>query len=248
MIKISKPSYLKCVFGILGALLVTGCQNTQKDPNTIQVGICSDYPPFESRNDQNELVGYDVDLARIIGKELGKKVNFVDMSFNALLSSVQSGKIDMVISSVGITEEREKQVDFSDPYFFNRLTVVSRKEMPLLDENALKGKKIGVQLGSSFAHWAKIRNLKNVATMDLNPQLIEALKTRQIEGVIIDYTQAAIFCKKNANLVYHFLTHDEKGTAVVLKKGSTLRTLINQILQRLKSSGQLKTLESQWLR
>jgi polar amino acid transport system substrate-binding protein len=240
-------SYLKCAFSVMIALMVTGCKTAQKDPNTVQIGICSDYPPFESRNDQNELIGYDVDLSYMIGKALGKKVEFVDMSFNTLLNSVRSGKIDMVISSAGITEEREKQVDFSEPYFFNRLTVVSRKEMPIQDESALKDKKIGVQLGSSFAHWVKTRNLKNVTAMDLNPQLIEALKAKQIEGVIIDYTQAAIFCKKNPELVYHFLAHDEKGTAVVFQKGSPLRGPVNQILQKLKDSGQLEALEKKWL-
>ena len=240
-------SYLKCAFSVLAALLITSCQNTQKNPNSIQIGICSDYPPFESRNDQNALVGYDVDLSHMIGQELGKKVEFVDMSFNTLLNSVRSGKIDMVISSVGITEEREKQVDFSEPYFFNRLTVVSRKDMPLANENTLPGKKIGVQLGSSFAHWAKTRNLNNITAMDLNPQLIEALKAKQIEGVIIDYAQAAIFCQKNPELIYHFLEHDEQGTAVVFQKGSPLRDSVNQILQKLKASGQLQALEKKWL-
>lgn len=240
-------SYLKCACSILAALLVTNCHNAPKDPHTVQVGICSDYPPFESRNTNNELIGFDVDLSNMIGQELGKKVEFVDMSFGALLNSVQSGKVDMVISSAGITEEREKQVDFSEPYFFNRLTVVSRKDTPLQDENALRDKPIGVQLGSTFAHWAKTRNLKNVTAMDLNPQLIEALKAKQIEGVIIDYTQAAIFCKKNKELAYHFLAHDEKGTAVVFQKGSLLRIPVNQILEKFKASGQLQALEKKWL-
>ena len=240
-------SYVKCAFSVLAAFFVTNCHGPQKDPNSIQVGICSDYPPFESRNNQNELVGYDVDLSHMIGKELGKKVEFVDTSFNTLLNSVRSGKIDMVISSVGITEERKKQVDFSQPYFFNRLTVVSRKDIPLANENALQNKKIGVQLGSSFAHWAKTRKLNHVTAMDLNPQLIEALKAKQIEGVIIDYTQAAIFCQKNPELIYHFLEHDEQGTAVVFQKGSPLRDSVNQILQKLKASGQLQALEKKWL-
>lgn len=231
----------------LVALLVAGCQGSHKDPNTIQIGICSDYPPFESRNAKNELVGFDVDLSNMIGQELGKKVKFVDMAFNTLLNSVRSGKIDMVISSTGITEERQKQVDFSDPYFFNRLTVISRKDMPIQDENSLKDRKIGIQLGSVFAHWAKTRNLKNVTAMDLNPQLIEALKAKQIEGVIIDYTQAVVFCKKNPELAYHFLEHDEKGTAVVFQKGSPLRVTVNQILGKFKASGQMKALEKKWL-
>ena len=237
----------KLPLGIAASLFITSCNSTQKDPNSIQVGICSDYPPFESRNDNNELVGYDVDLANMIGQELGKKIEFVDMSFNVLLNSVQSGKIDMVISSVGITEERKKQIDFSIPYFFNRLTVVSRKDLPLQDERALEDKRIGVQLGTSFAHWTKSRNLKNVTTMDLNPQLIEALKAKQIDGVIIDYTQAAIFCRKNSDLVHHFLQHDEKGTAVVFKKGNPLREHVNQILEKLKTSGQMTALEKKWL-
>lgn len=240
-------SYFKCAFGILAAFLVAGCQNNQKDPNIIKVGLSSDYPPFESRNDRNELVGFDVDLANMIGKELGKKIEFVDMSLGALLNSIQSGKIDMIISCVGITEEREKQVDFSEPYFVNRLTVVSRKDMPLQDESALKDKKIGVQLGSTFVQWLKTRNFKNVTAMDLNPQLIEALKAKQVDGVIMDYTQAAAFCKKNPSLIYHFLTHDEKGAAVMFQKGSTLRVSVNQILQKLKASGQLQTLEKKWL-
>jgi polar amino acid transport system substrate-binding protein len=240
-------SSFKCAFGVLAAFFFASCQNTHKDPNVIQVGLSSDYPPFESRNNQNELIGFDVDLSNMIGKELGKKVEFVDMSLGALLNSLQSGKIDMIISCVGITDEREKQVDFSEPYFINRLTIVSRKDMPLTDENALKDKKIGVQLGSTFVHWLKARNLTNVITMDLNPQLIEGLKAKQVDGVIMDYTQAAAFCRKNPALVSHFLTHDEKGTAVMFQKGSSLRMPVNQILQKLKASGQLQSLEKKWL-
>ncbi len=239
--------FVRWMLGLLAAFLVVNCHDHHKDPNALRVGICSDYPPFESRNDKNELAGFDVDLANMIGQEMGKKIEFVDMSFNALLNSVKSGKIDMVISSVGITEEREKQVDFSIPYFFNRLTVVSRKNMPLQNENALRDKKIGVQLGSTFAHWAKTRNLKQVTTMDLNPQLIEALKAKQIDGVIIDYTQATIFCKKNPELIYHFLEHDEKGTAVVFQKGSLLLGSVNQVLQKLKAAGRMQALEKKWL-
>jgi polar amino acid transport system substrate-binding protein len=240
-------SYFKCTFSVLAALFVTNCQNTPKDQNIIQVGISSDYPPFESRNEKNELIGFDVDLATMIGKELGKKIEFVDMSFGALINLVQSGKIDLMISSVGVTEEREKKFDFSDPYFVNRLTVVSRKDKPITNENDLKDNKIGVQLGSTFVPWLKSRNLNNVTAMDLNPQLIEALKAKQVDGVIMDYTQAATFCKKNSELAYHFLTHDEKGTAIMFQKGSPLRTPVNQVLQKLKTSGQLTALEKKWL-
>jgi len=237
----------KLPLSILTAILISGCQNIQKNPNVLQVGTCSDYPPFESRNDQNELVGYDIDLANLISQELNKKVEFVDMSFNALLNSVRSGKIDMVISSVGITDERKKQVDFSDPYFFNRLTVVSRKNMPINDEKEINNKKMGAQLGTTFVNWLKDRHFKNVITMNLSQQLIEALKAKQLDGVIIDYSQATTFCKKNPELTYHFLKRDDNGSGIVFQKDSPLRNQVNKTLEKLKKSGQMANLEKKWL-
>ncbi len=240
----------RLALGIFVSLFLTQCDEKKyKDENVIHVGLSSDYPPFESRNDNNEIVGFDVDLANMIGKALNKNVVFIDMPLSSLLNSLNVDKVDMIISSATITEERKKKFDFSVPYFFNRLTLVSRKNMPVVTVEECRNKKVGTQLGSIFVAYLVEHQIKDIVTMDLFPQLIEALKAKHVDAVVMDYTSAVDFANKNKGLVYHFLERakESNGTAVVFKKDSEWKSQVDGVIAQLKSSGALAKLENKWV-
>ena len=100
------------MFGKILLVCLFICQ-LMASPEKITVGLSADYPPFEFKQGE-EIIGLDVDLAKEIGNQLGVEIEFKDMAFASLLSALNQGEIDMVISSVGPNEERRKNFDFSN--------------------------------------------------------------------------------------------------------------------------------------
>jgi len=120
------------------------------DGDLIRIGTEATYPPFEYRNDKNEVVGYEIEIATAIGEHLGKRVEIVDMAFDGLIAALLTGKIDMVAAGMINTEERRKKVDFSDVYFEIEDVVVVRSDddsIKSLDD--LAGKTGTVQMGTA---------------------------------------------------------------------------------------------------
>ena len=113
------------------------------------LGLCADYPPFEFKK-SGEIVGFDVDVAQEISKELGYPLSIQDMDFSALVPALQSGRIDFVMSGMTVTDERKKNLDFSDPYFSSKFALVLPKESSFSQESDFEDKRVGAQLGSTM--------------------------------------------------------------------------------------------------
>ena len=127
-----KISAVMCVLAAL-MLAVAGCGSDTKqaanDQKAIKVGTEPTFAPFEfQEKDSKEFAGFDMDLARAIGKQLGKKVEIQNMGFDALIPALNSGNIDVVAAGMSITDERNKAVTFSDPYYTSGLVVVVTKD------------------------------------------------------------------------------------------------------------------------
>jgi polar amino acid transport system substrate-binding protein len=218
----------------------------EKDENILVVGLSADYPPFEYR-EGNEIKGFDVDLAKFIAKELGKTVEFKDMTFASLFSALNAGQIDAIISMAVETPERAQNFSFSSPYFFDKLAVVYRTDHPVKTLEDLQSQKVGSQLGSVQEIWVKTHCTQSQSmTMDNTAHLIEALKSKHLNAVIIDLSQAAAYCNKNVMLGYSIIG-EAGGNCVVLKKGSSLLSVINAALKTLKEKGSLSELEKKWV-
>lgn len=115
------------------------------------MGTSADYKPFEfhdTSSGQDKIVGYDIDVAERIAKDLGFELKITDMDFNGLIPALQSKRVDFVMSGVTLTAERQKSIDFSDIYYVVQNTILSNKESGLTTEASLNGKIVGTQLGS----------------------------------------------------------------------------------------------------
>ncbi|MBI2785989.1 MAG: transporter substrate-binding domain-containing protein, partial [Legionella longbeachae] len=123
-----------------------------KDNDTLHFSTSAEYPPFEY-SDHGEIKGFDIELARLIAKELGKEAAFDNMQFSTVLPAVSTGQDDLAISTITITDERKKNFDFSDPYFFEGMAAVYKSSEPITQSRQLKGKKIAVQLGTVMEIW-----------------------------------------------------------------------------------------------
>lgn len=227
-------------------LLLSGCGSSKED-NTIHFATSAEYPPFEYQ-ENGKLKGFDIELAKLIAKHLGKKAVFDNMQFSSILPSLSSGQSDLAISTITITEDREKNFDFTTPYYFEGMAAVFKKDRPITDPAQLTGKKLAAQLGSTMEIWLKKHAPDEEMTMmDNNNQAIEALKAGHVDVVLMDGAQGAIFSQKNPGLAYAIIAKAEDGYGIALPKESLLTARINRILNTLKENGELVKLEKTWL-
>jgi polar amino acid transport system substrate-binding protein len=236
---------------LVGSLLfIAGCSNnkTGKEANSIHFATSAEYPPFEYL-EYGVLKGFDIELAKLIAKELGKEAVFDNMQFSTILPALTSGQVDAAISTITITEDRKKNFDFTIPYYFEGMAAVFRKEMPISELSQLTGKILAAQLGSTMDIWLKKHAAnEKIITTDSNNQAIEALKVGHVDVVLMDGAQGAIFSQKNPGLLsYAIVAKAEDGYGIAVKKHSELTSKINQILNNLKEKGEIAKLQKIWL-
>ena len=226
---------------ILCCLLITACK--EKKDNVLKVGTNADFPPFEY-HENGQIVGFDIDLINEIGNKLNKKIEFEEMEFNTLLTALSSGKVDLIISGLDITDERKQQVDFTQGYYANELSLVVLNDSNIKNINDLKGKKVGTELGTSSDNYVnELKDVKNIQFKDSSFTIMN-LKSNKVDAVIIDKPVAEKILK-NVNgckiLENINIKTSEMGIAVN-KNNKELLNDLNKALTELKNNGKLKEL------
>lgn len=129
----------------------TGSEGTNtEDKKVLVMGTSADYPPFEYVDTavSEDIIGFDVDLAKLIGEKLGYEIKIENIDFNSLIPSIQAGKVDFVLAGMSPTPERDKVVDFSIAYNETVQMVVTKKDSGIQTVEDLAGKTVGVQVSS----------------------------------------------------------------------------------------------------
>ena len=218
--------------------------------DTLSVGLCAAYPPFESRDEKSgQIVGFDVDLANAIGKILGKKIIIKDAEWQALLGGLKNSQYDMILSAMSRQEAGENNVNLSDTYYLlNDVVVVSKKDKTIQTPKDLVGKSVGVQLGSGSEQAVdKLSGLGKIARYNYNPEAFLDLKHGRINAVVVGYAYAVTQKDfKNEYKIAGEIAPSE--LVVVMKKGEDeLTKQVNQALSTLKSNGTYDALVQKWL-
>lgn len=236
---------LKTLFSIL---ILGFCLNVKASgPAVIRFATSAEYPPFEYKVG-GTLVGFDIDLANLIAKELGKEAVFEDMQFSTILPALQNNHVDAAIATITVTPQRKQHFDFSEHYYLDAIAVVYKDHQVIHTKADLKGKKIACQLGSTMHIWLKNNDLASqTVALDNNNLAIEALKANHVDVVIMDGPQGAIFSQKNTHLAYQIIDKSSDGYAIATQKGSPLLLEINQAITHLKQNGEIAKLEEKWL-
>lgn len=237
-----------CLLLLISSFILISSCNEQKNQNTLRFSTSAEYPPFEYI-ENGEIKGFDIDLAKLIAKELGKEAVFDNMQFSTVLPALNSGQDDVAIATITITEERKKNFDFSIPYYFEGMAAVFDISQPVKEISQLTGKKIAVQLGSVMEIWLH-QNFPNaeITALDNNNQAIEALIAGHVDVVLMDGAQGGVYSKKYPGLSYSILAKANEGYGLVLRKDSPLRDEINSALENLKAKGEIQKLESIWIK
>lgn len=217
---------------------------------TLTMATSPDYPPYEYKDTAvsgNEIIGFDVDIAKYITKELGYELKIVGMDFNGLIPALQAGRADFVMAGMTPNAERRKSVDFSIIYYEAQNTIVAKKGSNLTKPEDLTGKKVGVQLGS--IQQEAVKKMSGVQGIPLNriPDIIQELKSNRLTAGIIEDTVAKGYAEANPDLEFNVIPNtEESGSAIAFPKNSKLVPEFNRILQQMQANGKLKELANQW--
>ncbi|MGW6905531.1 basic amino acid ABC transporter substrate-binding protein [Streptomyces sp. NPDC054940] len=209
------------------------------------------YPPFQSEID-GKVQGFDVSLIDLVADDLGVKQSILDTPFENFKTGafLNSGECDLAAAGMTITDERKKNVDFSDPYFEATQAVLVDKKSGISSFADLKGKKVGAQAQTTGEDYAKSKGLDPVS-FESSDAVINGLRSGQVEAVVIDYPVVQGWLKDKANadafeVAEQVNTGEQYGFTV--KKGNTkLLAAINKALKEAKADGTYKKLYEQWI-
>ncbi|MFJ8633199.1 transporter substrate-binding domain-containing protein [Streptomyces sp. NPDC093568] len=209
------------------------------------------YPPFQSEID-GKVQGFDVSLIDLVAKDLGVKQEILDTPFENFKTGafLNSGECDLAAAGMTITDERKKNVDFSDPYFEATQAVLVDKKSGISSFADLKGKKVGAQAQTTGEDYAKSKGLDPVS-FESSDAVLNGLRTGQVQAVVIDYPVVQGWLKDKANAaafeVAEQLNTGEQYGVTVKKGNDKLREAINKAIKDAKADGTYKKLYEQWI-
>jgi polar amino acid transport system substrate-binding protein len=181
------------ILSIAAALsIMAGCssQSQKQDSKTLVIGIDDTFAPMGFRDDQNKLVGFDIDYARAAAKQMGMTVKFQPIDWSAKEAELTSGRIDLIWNGYTITDERKKKVLFTKPYLKNTQVVVTKKSSPISKLDDLTGKVVGLQSLSSAADALDASPIKSkiskVTEYKDNDLALTDLGNGNVDAVVID--------------------------------------------------------------
>ncbi len=244
MFKIKKINILLLV---LISFLLSACFD-DKDENLWVVGTSADNPPYEFMQN-GEIVGFDIDFITEIGKHLGKRVEFKNMEFHTLLAALSSNGVDLVVAGLSVTQERMLRVDFSAPYTSSKIAILYRGEDKFNNPKDLKDKKVGAQLGTIWgliAHDLAVTNGFSIISLSSNLMLIEELKSKRIDAVVLEDTQAEKFIEIYPNMSRFVEDNLGSSFAIAMPKNFASKKNIDHAIKALRSNGTTQTLAKKW--
>jgi polar amino acid transport system substrate-binding protein len=237
-----------------GAGAKAGTLAAVKDRGVVRAGIRFDNPPHSFIDDDGDWVGFDVDIAAAVAKQLGVRLERVRVDELTRISFLQNGKIDMAVASMSHTHEREAEVDFSQTYFWSKQTFLVKKgEFASLED--LVGETVGMDRGShaigNWKDWLKANGhdeAPEIVEFDEKQAAVEAVRQGAIAGWAEDYEILASFAKRDPSLTV--LGDESIGLKLdgigVRENDSEMRDAINAALQRIWSSGEYERIYDRW--
>ncbi|WP_027366111.1 amino acid ABC transporter substrate-binding protein [Desulfotruncus alcoholivorax] len=261
---------LVAIFAV--SLLIAGCGGKQagtkeqagddswnkiKEKGEFVIGLDDNYPPAGFRDENGELVGVDIDLAKEAAKRLGVKAVFKPVQWDGVLMNLKNGDIDLIWNALGITPERQKEIGFTDSYMEDRNIIVVKSGSPIKTKADLAGKVIGLQLGSTAEPAvqndpisSKIKEIRKFesptqALMDLDAGRIDAVVTNEMNARYL------ITSEKTADKFYVLTAEEgdfgkEPYGVGVRKEDKAFLAELNRVLNEMKADGTAAKISEKW--
>ena len=216
--------------------------------NTLVMATNAAFPPYEYV-ENGEYVGIDVEIAQAIAKELGMELEIKDVEFGSIIAGVESGKFNMGMAGMTVTDERKENVDFSDTYAIARQVVIVREGSGITSLDDLEGLTIGVQQGTTGDLYATDDyGDDHIERYAKGMEAVQALTQGKVDAVIIDNEPARVFITENEGLIILDEAYADEEYAIAVKKGNTeLLNRINAALAELKADGTLDAIVAKYI-
>lgn len=237
---------------LLGGLMTMGVCSASAALSEIRFVVDPTFPPFESKLANGKLIGFDIDLGNALCAEMKVKCTWMESNFDSMVPGLKARKFDAVLSDMGITEERLKQIDFTQPLYNTPVQLVGHKGAGLLPTaESLKGKRIGMEQGSIQERYAKAKWQPygiDVISYE-NQSLVESdLVAGRIDAVFTDGAQASLgFLKTPEGQSFELMGPPVQdpiigpGTAIGIRKGDTeLKEGLDHAFDALVANGKFK--------
>lgn len=246
--------------GLMAAMVLTGCGKKEEPAavapapaKAIVIGLDDNFPPMGFRDEKNELVGFDIDLAKEAGKRLGATVSFKPIDWNAKEAELNGNRIDVLWNGLTITEERKARILFTKPYLENRQIIVVTEKSPIKTKAELTGKVVGVQDGSSAVDAiqkdaATAKSIKELKKFGDNVTALMDLSAGRLDALVVDEIVGRYYTGKKPGeyrvLEENFGTEDYGvGTR---KSDTELSAKLDKALDDMKADGTAAKISTQW--
>ena len=222
-----------------------------KKKGEITVGMLVDFPPYGTMNTSNQPDGYDADVAKLLAKDLGVKLNLVPVTGPNRIPFLLTNKLDLLVASLAITPERAKQVQFSNPYAAATIVLYGDKKANIKAPADLKGKRIGVARASTqdVALTAIAREGAAIRSFDDDASGMQALISGQVDAIGAATTVAAQIAKRVPPNTFEdkfILRQQQMGVAMRPDQAELLKT-VNDFVAKNTANGELNKLYQKWL-
>ncbi|WP_020610991.1 amino acid ABC transporter substrate-binding protein [Sediminispirochaeta bajacaliforniensis] len=243
-----------------GALLFAGgAKESSSDIDAIRakgvlvVGLDDSFPPMGFRDESNEIVGFDIDLAKEAAKRLGVKAEFKPVDWDGVILSLNKGDIDVVWNGMSITESRMEKINFSKPYLDNRQIIVVPKGSAIKEKSDLAGKVVGLQMGSSsevaLNNDAEVAaSLGDVKKYSNNVEALLDLAAGRTDAVIVDEIVGRYYISKKPG-IYEVISDDfgsETYGVGIRKSDVKLKQELDKVLDEMKADGSADEISRKW--
>lgn len=247
------PKILSMILLAVGSTLSLTAQAVD-----LKVAIDPTYEPFTYKTADGKPTGFDVDIANAICAEMKRNCVFVEQVWDSMIPGLQARKYDVVISSLSITDERKRVIDFSDRYYKTPSAIVVKKGTAYANPASLKGKRIGVLKGSTQEKWA-MGELKpagvTVVPYEAQDQVYLDIKAGRLDGTVADKVEVhGGFLRKPEGKDYGYVGPDQyetkyygDGIGIGMRKGQKdLKDQINKAIKTIRSNGTYNTIAKKY--
>lgn len=242
------------VIGAAGTYIVSPLLTPPEKPSLVDViksrgklivGTSADWPPFEYIVN-GKFAGIDIVLAQRIARELGVQLEIKDMKFGALIEALKGGHIDLILADLHHTAEREREIDFSKPYYVAydaSVVVLKHRAQEFKDEQSLYGKNVGVQLGTIQEKWADehLKGKSNIISYDrVYPEMVMTLKRGDLDVIIVGDIIGQVLARRDPELQVVMRLGSLGGAMVGIPQGEEeLKYIVNKVIEELIKTGEM---------
>ena len=241
----------------LSLALLAACA-TAAQAADLKVAIDPTYEPFTYKTPDGKPTGFDVDIANAVCAEIKRKCVFVEQVWDSMIPGLQARKYDVIVSSLSMTEERKRVIDFSDRYYKTPSAIVVKKGTAYTGPASLKGKRIGVLKGSTQEKWA-LGELKpagvNIIPYEAQDQVYLDINAGRLDGTVADKVEVhGGFLRKPEGKDYGYVGADQyetkyygDGIGIALRKNQgDLKKQINEAIKTIRSNGTYNTIAKKY--